>query len=122
MAERITGGSDYPTTIGVDAAFKGELKFDQSVRLLGRFEGIMETKGNVLIAEGASLQGDVKAGDITVNGNVKGNVTASGKVCLTPSAILEGDITVSRLEVAEGAVFVGRCVVGGDKAKRSVVA
>ncbi len=105
-------GSDYPTTIGADASFKGELKFDQSVRLLGHFEGAIETKGNLLVAEGASLQGEVKAGDINVDGNIKGNLNATGKVCLSASANLEGDLNVARLEVADGAVFVGRCVVG----------
>jgi cytoskeletal protein CcmA (bactofilin family) len=111
-------GSDYPTTIGADASFKGELKFDQSVRLLGHFEGAIETKGNLLVAEGASLQGEVKAGDVNVDGNIKGNLNASGKVCLSASANLEGDLQVARLEVADGAVFVGRCVVG-TQANRS---
>lgn len=118
MSER-NFGNDYPTTIGADASFKGELKFDQSVRLLGRFEGSIETKGNLFVAEGASLEGEVKAGDITVDGNIKGNLNASGKVCLSASSNLEGDLNVSRLEVADGAVFIGRCVVGTNSQNRS---
>ena len=39
---------------------------------------------------------------------------STGKVCLTSSAKLEGDLYTSRLEVADGAVFVGRCVVGSN--------
>ena len=111
MNERNIGG-DFPTTIGADATFKGELKFDQSVRLLGRFEGAIETKGNLLVADGASLEGEVKAGDITVDGCIKGNLSATGKVSLNASSNLEGDLEVARLEVVDGAVFVGRCVVG----------
>jgi cytoskeletal protein CcmA (bactofilin family) len=107
-------GGEYPTVIGQDASFKGELKFDKGVRLLGRLEGLIETKGQLDVAEGASLEGEVKAGNIRVEGAIKGNLKASGKVHLTASAKLEGDLTTARLEVAEGAVFVGRCVVGTD--------
>jgi cytoskeletal protein CcmA (bactofilin family) len=103
---------DFPTTIGEDAVFKGELKFEKGVRLLGRFEGQIESKGQLTVAQGASLQGEVNAGDIHVDGEVKGNLHASGKVCLSASASLEGDLTTARLEVADGAAFVGRCVVG----------
>lgn len=118
MTDRIAGSTDYPTTIGTDAQFKGELKFDQSIRLLGSFEGVMETTGNLLVARGASLEGEVKAGDVAVDGNIKGNVNATGKVRLSASANMEGDLVVSRLEVAEGAVFVGRCAVGVKDANR----
>jgi len=43
---------------------------------------------------------------------VKGNLTASNKVHLSASAKLEGDLQTARLEVAEGAVLVGRCTIG----------
>lgn len=112
----------YPTTIGTDAVFKGELKFDKSVRLLGNFEGAMETTGNVLVAEGANLQGEIKASDVNVDGQIRGNINATGKVRLSSSANMEGDLVVSRLEVAEGAVFIGRCMVGAGKAKANATA
>lgn len=103
---------EFTTVIGPDAVFKGELKFEKGVRHLGTFEGQIETKGHLLIAEGAHLTGEVIAGNIDVEGTVKGNLTSTGKVCLTSSARLEGDLHTARLEVADGAVFVGRCVVG----------
>ncbi len=106
--------SEFPTTIGADAVFKGQLQFEKGVRLLGKFEGEIATEGQLLIAEGAVLTGDVKAGTIRVEGAVKGNLDASSKVHLAASARLEGDVQAQRLEVAEGAVLIGRCVVGVD--------
>lgn len=103
---------DFPTTLGADAVFKGQLSFEKGVRLLGKFEGEISSEGQLLIAEGATLTGDVKAGTVRVDGQVKGNVTAGTKVQLSASARLEGDLNTQRLEVAEGAVLVGRCVVG----------
>ncbi len=82
----------------------------------------METTGNVLVAEGANLQGEIKASDVNVDGQIRGNINATGKVRLSSSANMEGDLVVSRLEVAEGAVFIGRCMVGAGKAKANATA
>lgn len=103
---------EYPTTLGPDTVFKGQLQFEKGVRLLGKFDGEITSDGQLLIADGASLNGDVKAGSIRIEGQVKGNLNAATKVQLSASARLEGDLQTSRLEVAEGAVLIGRCVVG----------
>ncbi len=107
-----TGNEDYTTTIGPDAVFKGELQFEKGVQLLGRMEGAIISNGTLAIGEGAKLLGDAKAGTIRLEGEVKGNLSASNKVHLSASAKLEGDLQTARLEVAEGAVLVGRCTIG----------
>ncbi len=109
MAE---SNGEYATVIGPDAKFKGELEFEKGVRLLGYLEGQVTAKGDLLVAEGATLRGEVQAGNIRVEGTVSGNLTASGKILLSDSANLEGDLHTARLEVADGATFVGHCVVG----------
>ncbi len=111
---------EYPTVIGPDAVFKGELKFDKGVRLLGQFDGEIATKGNLLVAEGAQLQGEVTAGSVRVDGVMKGNLSATGKVHLTASARLEGDLKTTRLEVADGATFTGHLTVGPQNGKAGV--
>jgi cytoskeletal protein CcmA (bactofilin family) len=109
-------GADFPTTLGADASFKGQLQFEKGARLLGKFEGEVTTKGEFVIAEGADFSGEARAGNVRVEGGVKGNLNANGKIQLTASARLEGDITAARLEVAEGAVLSGRCTVGAKAA------
>ncbi|GJM25730.1 MAG: cell division protein [Phycisphaerae bacterium] len=109
--------NDYPTVIGPDASFKGELKFQKGMRLLGKFEGEIDSKGDLLIAEGANLAGDVKAGTVKIDGVMTGNLEATGKVKLSASAHLEGDMRTARLEVADGAMFSGHVVVGAKDSK-----
>ncbi len=104
--------AEFPTTLGADASFKGQLQFEKGARLLGKLEGEVTTKGEFVIAEGANFSGEARAGNVRVEGGVKGNLNANGKVQLAASARLEGDITAARLEVAEGAVLSGRCMVG----------
>src|SRR5262249_38395977 len=94
MAE---SNQDFQTTLGPDTVFKGQLQFEKGVRLLGKFDGEISSEGQLLIAEGASLTGDVKAGAIRIDGQVKGNLNAAAKVQLSASARLEGDLQTARL-------------------------
>jgi len=114
MAE---SNGEFPTVIGPDAVFKGELTFEKGVRLLGQFEGQIDSKGSLVIAEGAKLAGDVKAGSVKVDGVVNGNLETSGKIQLSATARLEGDLKSARLEVSDGATFQGRVVVGPQNGK-----
>lgn len=104
--------NEFATTIGEDAVFKGQLKFEKGLRLLGKVEGEIDSSGQLEIGQGAMLNGDAKAGTIRLDGTVKGNLNADTKVQLSSSARLEGDLQTARLEVAEGAVLVGRCTIG----------
>ena len=103
---------DFPTTLGADAFFKGHLKFEKGACLLGRFEGEISSKGELIVAKGAKINAEVQVENIRIDGELKGNITASNKVHLSASGHVEGDIHASRLEVAEGAVLIGQCTVG----------
>jgi cytoskeletal protein CcmA (bactofilin family) len=118
MIDKNTGKSpDFTTVIGADAVFKGELSFDKGVRVDGRVEGKISTKGSLAISQGGKLEADVNAGAIVVEGAIKGNITASDRVELRQSARLEGDIKASKLIVTEGATFQGHCSVGPNAAQ-----
>ncbi|HEY0008604.1 MAG TPA: polymer-forming cytoskeletal protein [Tepidisphaeraceae bacterium] len=111
--------NEFPTTIGPDATFKGELTFEKGLRLQGKFEGRIHTAGRLHIAKEARLQADVEAGSIIVEGEVKGNFSASDKVELKNTARYEGDLQASKLVVDEGASLIGHIQVGPEAAKRT---
>ena len=119
MAEN--SNQEYPTVIGPDASFKGELTFEKGLRLQGKFEGRINTPGRLHIAKEARMQADVEAGEIVVEGDVKGNLVASSKIELKNSARYEGDLTASKLVVDEGASLIGHVQVGPEAAKRAGV-
>jgi cytoskeletal protein CcmA (bactofilin family) len=111
------GPQDFPTVIGPDAVFKGELSFEKGMRLQGRFEGKITSPGRLHVSREAKLQADVDAGSIIVEGEVRGNLNASDRVELKQSARYEGDLTASKLVVDEGAVFSGHVSVGPEVMK-----
>lgn len=116
MAENNPGG-DFPTTIGPDASFKGELTFEKGLRLQGKLEGKINTAGRLHVAKEAKMHADVEAGAIIIEGDVRGNLTAADRIELKQSARYEGDLTANKLVVDEGAVFSGHVSVGPDASK-----
>ena len=115
MAE--TGSNDFPTTLGPDAPFKGDLTYDKGMRLQGKFEGNIMTPGRLHVTKEAKMQADVDAGAISVEGDVKGKLNASERIELKQSARYEGDLSASKLVVDEGAVLNGHVTVGPDAVK-----
>src|SRR3954451_15289877 len=115
MAE--LGNQEFPTIIGQDASFKGELTFEKGLRLMGRFEGKISTPGRLHVAKEAKMQADVEAGAIVVEGDVRGNLTAADRIELKQSARYEGDLRTTKLVVDEGAVFSGNVTVGPEAIK-----
>ena len=108
---------EFPTIIGPDATFKGEMSFEKGLRLMGKFEGKITSAGRLHIAREARMQADVESGAIIVEGEVKGNLTANDRIELKQSARLEGDLRATKLTVDEGAVFSGHVTVGPDAVK-----
>lgn len=102
--------------LDVDAAMQGSLRFKDAVnlRINGKFEGNLETKGNLTIGVSAMIFGDMLGDNIVVGGRVKGKITARERLTLLPTAIVEGDIYPAKLNIAEGAILEGCCLMLHD--------
>ncbi len=103
-------------TLDVDAAMQGSLIFKDPVnlRINGKFEGNLDTRGNLTIGATAVINADIVGDNIIIGGRVKGKITAKERLTLLPQAIVEGQIYPAKLNVAEGAVFQGQCTMLGD--------
>ncbi len=103
------------TILGKATQFKGDLKSNQTVKIEGRFEGEIEVRGGVIIAESAKLSANVRAKQIIISGELHGNAMAEEKVILTESGRLYGDITTNSLDISAGAMFWGRCFMNSHR-------
>jgi cytoskeletal protein CcmA (bactofilin family) len=83
----------------------GKIAGSGAVKILGRVEGELHAS-TVLIADGAEVEGDVVAEELTVGGRVKGTIRAN-RVRLNSTAIVEGDIFHRSLAIEENARFDG---------------
>ena len=102
---------DTEKVLDVDASMQGSLIFKDPVnlRINGRFEGTLNTKGNLMIGEHAVVNADIVGDSIIVAGKINGTVHASKELKLISPACVVGDVRTPLLSVAEGAVLEGNC-------------
>lgn len=100
---------DAEKILDVDASMQGSLIFKDPVnlRINGKFEGTLNTKGNLMIGEHSSVIADVTGDMIIIAGKVNGNVHALKELKLISPACVVGNIRTPLLSIAEGAIFEG---------------
>lgn len=99
---------DIETIIGKETTITGQLKSERNIRVDGRIEGGITASGDVVIGESGIVQGDIKAGSLTVAGTVTGNVECDGNLSIHSTGQLVGDVRVHSLNIADGGIFKGR--------------
>lgn len=106
-------------TIGQFVVVKGELAAEEDLTVDGQVDGQIEAPRSVLtIGPNGRIKGELKAQKIIVMGRVNGNVTATEKIVLRGTSVVEGDLVAPSVGIAEGARLQGRVEVQGLKAAR----
>lgn len=97
------------TVLGNETSFKGTMRFNDSLKIDGFFEGNIESEGALYIEKGAEVRAQIKVGTIIVGGKVIGNIEASEKLEMLETGKIFGNIRTPNLKVAEGVEFDGEC-------------
>jgi cytoskeletal protein CcmA (bactofilin family) len=97
--------ADGVSTISSDITIVGKITGKGAIKIFGRIEGDLHAS-IVVINDGAEVEGDIVAEELTIGGRVKGTIHAN-RVKLTSSAIVEGDIFHRSLSIEENARFEG---------------
>jgi cytoskeletal protein CcmA (bactofilin family) len=103
MAERAS--ADRISTIDRSMTVVGKIVDEGTVHVFGQIEGELRAL-SVLIGEGAKVEGDLVAQELTIGGTVKGTIHAH-RVKLNSTAVVEGDIFHRSLSIEENARFEG---------------
>lgn len=107
------------TVVGADSHFKGELTFERTAKINGKFDGKITGKGELQVSQNATCKADVEAAGVDVNGLIEGNLNVKDTVKLNGSGVVRGDITAAKMVMTEGASFHGMCAVGPDSGRPS---
>jgi cytoskeletal protein CcmA (bactofilin family) len=98
--------TDHISTIGRSMTVVGKIVVDEgAVHVFGQIEGELRAL-TILVGEGAKVEGDLVAEELTIGGIVKGTIHAS-RVKLNSTADVEGDIFHRSLSIEENARFEG---------------
>ena len=105
----IKGIEKIYTILGKETSFKGSMKFKDSLKIDGKFEGTIESEGFLYIEDGAVINADITVDSLVIGGIVHGDVIAKKKLELLSTAQLFGNIKTVKLKIADGVVFEGKC-------------
>lgn len=108
VTPRSNGQEPRLSILAAGTKITGELETDGMLRIEGRVEGNLRVSGQVLVARGGVVEGDVVTRQAVVGGEVHGHILADEWVELQPGCAVDGDITTPRIAVQEGGIVNGR--------------
>lgn len=92
-------------------SIEGKINGTGNVRIAGQFKGDANVDGNLSIEPGAKHQGEVRAGTVTVSGELTGNIGAK-HVDVTATGVIVGDVKADTITVASGSRMRGHVEFG----------
>jgi cytoskeletal protein CcmA (bactofilin family) len=110
------GGTNV-VTLGPKDSLHGRLEIQGDLRIAGNVEGELKASGDITIDATAAIQASLEGSNVSVRGQVTGNVTAKRRLTLGGSGRLNGDVKVSRLTVEDGASLNGNVTMSSEKAE-----
>jgi len=100
------------TYLGKDTGFEGNLKFNGTIRIDGRFRGEILGDGTLIVGEGAKIESDIHVSHILNSGEIQGNVIADKRIEIHAPGKVIGSIQTPVLVIDEGAIIEGNCFKG----------
>jgi cytoskeletal protein CcmA (bactofilin family) len=107
MKNNSFAADDNITLLAKGVVLKGEIHVEGTVRIDGRLDGDIQTKGQVIIGEDGLVQGTITAGTVISSGRIKAKVMADDRVQLMRTATLIGEVLTPLLIIEEGAKLQG---------------
>ena len=97
------------TVLGQKTEFIGDLEFSDNLVITGKFEGKIESSGNLKIDKAAHCQvTKIAADSILVAGEVVGDLHAASKIEIASGSRVVGDISALRLRIDDNVDFHGQ--------------
>ena len=95
-ASRVHGGMEFAGGLHLDGAVEGNLRADP-------VEG-----SSLSVSETGSIDGNVEVGTLMLNGAVRGDIVAHGRVVLGATARVQGNVYYGVIEMTLGAQIMGK--------------
>ena len=102
-----------PNRIEKHTKIKGDIISQADFRIDGKLDGNVKTSGKVVIGKDGYIHGKVECVNADIEGNFNGELLVSELLSLKSSAVIEGNVTVSKLSVEPGATFNATCTMKG---------
>jgi cytoskeletal protein CcmA (bactofilin family) len=96
------------TIVGNKARIEGKLNISRSIEIACEVVGELVVDGQMVIQKEGSVNADVTTNDAKIIGKFEGNLRGNGKVEITETGMVNGNIKTDSLVINEGGVFSGK--------------
>ena len=97
---------------------EGNLEISGEVQLEGEIRGKIVGSGTVRVGEHATLDADIDAPVVVVEGTVRGKIRAAERLEMCRSAKVNGLVKTIRLRMNEGAFLEGECRMASESGRK----
>lgn len=103
------------TLIGANTQITGDINFSGGLRIDGRIVGNVIATGDqhnstLVLSNEGSIQGNIKAANVVLNGTVTGSIQAADYLDLQEHAKVHGDVCYGSMEIQLGASVEGKMI------------
>ncbi len=105
FAKPAAGGT---SVIGSSITIKGDINGEEDLVIAGRVTGNVTLSSNeVTVSSGGSVNADITAKVVKIEGEVKGDLSGNEKVVISKTGKVQGNIVAPRVTLEDGAKFKG---------------
>jgi cytoskeletal protein CcmA (bactofilin family) len=126
MFNRDTKPARIDTLIGKASRVHGDLEFAGGLHLDGSIAGNVRADpsagSSLSISETGSIEGNVEADNVMLNGAVRGDILARERIVLGATATVQGNVYYGVIEMTLGAQIMGKLTRVPDKGVETVPA
>ena len=114
-SEKFSGFLEHGTSLSGEIQFSGTLHINCSIR------GSITTSDVLIIGERATVQADIRAGEVVIHGTVFGNVACDRRLEICSTGRLRGDVRTPQFIIQEGGTFEGfSCTPTDSKSEQAL--
>ena len=103
-----TNQKTIETIIGPSVKVEGKFKGEGDLVIEGTLVGDLQTKNNLKVGQNAVVDAHIRASNAFISGKIKGNIIVKGKVEITGTAVILGDIKAQVISIESGALVYGK--------------
>ena len=91
-----------------EVKIEGDIQGNEDLQVDGQLKGSIKLAGDIFVGPTGTIEADVEAENIVVQGQITGNVLARKQLQIQSSGKLLGDCIAQTIDIKEGALFEGR--------------
>jgi cytoskeletal protein CcmA (bactofilin family) len=100
--------------IGSGTIIEGNIRTEGDIRIDGKVVGNIVSKGRLVTGPNSEIIGDLICVNGNIDGKVKGNIQVTETLRITKTASIDGNISVKKLIVDEGAMIQAKIAMSNN--------